>query len=136
MALPTLTGTARLTADPELRITTTGTTIARLNLAFNARKKDPGTGEWVDGDVFFVSATLFGSLAENACESLGKGVEVVVSGRLKTRQWETDGGEKRTAVELLVDEVGPALRWAQATVRKTGRTSPAAPAESSVAPPF
>src|SRR5207237_5718091 len=106
MTLPTLSGVGRLTGDAELRFTPSGTAVAKVSLAFNARKKDEN-GNWTDGDVFFVTGTLFNKAAENAAETYTKGVEVVVTGRLKTRQWETDQGEKRSMTELLIDAIGP-----------------------------
>lgn len=121
MSLPLLSGTARLTADPELRFASSGTAICKVNLAFNARRKDESTGHWVDGDTFFITGTLFKQAAENAAESLTRGVEVVVSGRLKTRQWEQDG-QKRSMPELLVDSIGPSLAFATAQVRKMDRS--------------
>lgn len=120
MSLPTMTGVGRLTAEPELRFSPNGTAVAKVNLAFNARKRDD-SGNWVDGDSYFVNGTLFKKDAENAAESLTKGMEVVVSGRLKTRQWETDGGEKRSMQELLIDSIGPSLKFATAKVQKNSR---------------
>lgn len=122
MALPTLSGTARLTADPELRFSASGTAVCKVNMAFNDRKKDESTGQWVDSDVLFVTGTLFKQAAENAAESLTKGTEVVVTGRLKTRQWEKDG-EKRSTVELMINSIGPALNWVQVKVQKMDRAS-------------
>lgn len=122
MSLPTLSGTGRLTADPELRFAPSGTAVCKVNVAFNSRRKN-AQGEWEDADVLFVGGTLFKEAAENAAETLGKGDEVIVSGRLKTRQWETPDGEKRSTVELLIDSIGPSLRYAQAKVQKMGRSS-------------
>lgn len=122
MSLPTLSGVGRLTHDPETRFTSSGMAVTTLRLAFNSRKKDQ-SGQWVDGEVFYVRAKAFKEMAENIADSLAKGSEVVVSGRLKTESWEdkSDGG-KRSAPELLIDSIGPSLRWATASVKKAERS--------------
>lgn len=119
MSLPTLTGTARLMQDPELRFGASGGAVVKVRLAFNSRKKDPQSGEWKDDASFFIDGKAFGQSAENLAESLSRGMEVVVSGRLKTEQWEKDG-EKRSAPALLIDSIGPSLRGATAKVSKAG----------------
>ncbi len=124
MGLPTISGVGRLVADPELRFAPSGMAVLTVNLAFNSRKFDKDRQEWIDGDVFFVRATAFKQLAENAAESLVKGVEVHVSGRLKTEQWEDkNGGGKRSATALLLDSIGPNLSYATAKVTKANRSS-------------
>lgn len=120
MSLPTLNGTARLIDAPELRFSPGGKAVVRVRLAFNARRKDQQSGEWVDGDSFFIDGKAFERAAENIAESLDKGMEVVVSGRLKTEKWETKDGEKRSAPALLIDSIGPSLRFATAAVTKAG----------------
>lgn len=121
MALPTLTGTGRLTTDPELRFSPSGTAVAHVNLAFNSRRKNDA-GEWEDGDVLFIRATVFREVAENVAETLTKGTEVVVTGRVKLDQWEDkQTGDKRSAPSLLVDSIGPSIRYATATVHRTNR---------------
>lgn len=120
MSLPTMTGIGRLTADAELRFAPSGTPVAKVPLAFNQRKKDDN-GNWVDGDVFFVTGTLFKKAAENAAETYEKGMEVVVSGRLKTRQWEDNDGQKRSMPELIIDAIGPSTSFATAKVEKNAR---------------
>lgn len=120
MSLPNLTGTARLTADPEMKFSASGTAVARIQLAFNARRKND-RGEWEDGDSFFITGVLLKQAAENAVESLTKGMEVVVTGRLKTDRWESNDGEKRSAPSLLIDSIGPSLAWATARVTKASR---------------
>ncbi|MFF0009646.1 single-stranded DNA-binding protein [Streptomyces tibetensis] len=117
MSLPTLNGTARLIDAPEIRFSAQGTAVAKVRLAFNARKKDD-SGNWVDGDSFFIDGTVFGQHAQNLADTLDKGMEVVVSGRLKTERWETRDGEKRSGPSLLVDSIGPSLRYATARVEK------------------
>jgi|SRR5690348_1950120 len=119
MSLPTLNGTARLIDNPELRFSAQGTAVVKLRLAFNARRKDDN-GNWVDGDSFFIDGKVFGQHAQNIADSLEKGMEVVVSGRLKTEKWETREGEKRSGPSLLVDSIGPSLRFATARVEKAG----------------
>lgn len=123
MALPTLSGTARLVGDPELRFAPSGMAVCTVQLAFNSRKLNRQTNEWEDDAVFFVRGTAFKELAENIAESLAKGSEVVVSGRLKTERYETREGEKRSATALMLDSIGPSLRYAIAAPKKAGRSS-------------
>jgi single-strand DNA-binding protein len=122
MSLPVISGVARLTDDPELRYAASGIAICKVRLAFNSRKKD-NSGNWVDGDVFFVDGTVFKEEAEHVAESLQRGLEVTVVGRLKTRRYETKEGEKRSVVELMIDGIGPALKYATANVQKMQRGS-------------
>lgn len=118
MSLPQLSGVARLIEDPELRFSAAGSAIVKIRLAFNSRKKDQ-SGQWVDDATFFVRGTAFGQAAENVAASLQRGMEVVVVGRMKTESWERDG-EKRSEAALLVDSIGPSLRFATAQVEKSG----------------
>jgi single-strand DNA-binding protein len=118
-----MTGVGRLVDDPELRFTSSGKAVARVRLAFSSRKKNPTTNEWEDGDKFFVDGTVWDQEAENVAESLTKGTEVHVTGRLKQRQYETREGEKRTAIDLQVDSIGPTLKYATAKVQKMQRSS-------------
>jgi len=120
MSLPTLNGTARLIDTPELRFSPAGKAVVRVRMAFNARRKDD-SGQWVDGDSFFIDGKAFDQHAERIAESLEKGMEVVVSGRLKTDQWTNREGEKRSGPSLLIDAIGPALRYATAQVTKAGQ---------------
>ncbi|MEU8682931.1 single-stranded DNA-binding protein [Streptomyces sp. NPDC048611] len=119
MSLPALSGTARLIDDPELRYGASGSAVVKVRLAFNSRKKGQN-GQWVDDATFFVNGKAFGQAAENIAESLQRGMEVVVSGRMKTESWETKAGEKRSETALLVDSIGPSLRNATAQVSKAG----------------
>jgi len=114
----TITGT--LTCDPELRFTQGGRGVATLGVAVNYRFQR--NNEWVEEASFF-NVTAWGTLGENAAASLNKGTRVVVFGRLEQRSWETQEGEKRSVIEVIADELGPSLRWAQAHVEKTARTS-------------
>ena len=116
--LPTLSGTARCIDQPDLRYAASGGAVVKVRLAFNSRKKEP-SGEWRDDASFFVTGVAFGQAAENIAATLERGMEVVVSGRMKTDSWEK-GGEKKSAPSLLLDSVGPSLRGATARVEKAG----------------
>jgi single-strand DNA-binding protein len=113
-----------LASDPELRFTPSGAAVANFTVASTPRTFDRQSQEWKDGETLWMRCSVWREQAENVAESLTKGTRVVVSGRLTQRSWEDrDSGQKRTAVELQVDEVAPSLRYAQATVRKTTRGS-------------
>ncbi|MFD8687811.1 single-stranded DNA-binding protein [Streptomyces sp. NPDC059651] len=117
MALPTLTGVGRLTNDPEFRFTQSSKPVASIPLAFNSRRLNQQTQQWEDGDVFYVRGTVWERLAENVAETLTKGMEVVVSGDLRTETWEKDGVKhERTA--LMIRSIGPSLAFATAKVTK------------------
>lgn len=131
MSLPPIFGTARLLDDPELRFTASGMAVTRVRLAFNSRKKDD-SGTWVDADSLFVDGTVFKQEAENVAESLTKGMEVVVYGRLKTERYETRDGEKRSATKLLIDGIGPSLKFATARVSKMARSNGGGDSRSAV----
>ncbi|TWP51710.1 single-stranded DNA-binding protein [Lentzea tibetensis] len=120
--LPEVTVAGTLTADPELRFTQSGIPVANFTVAANDRKFDQQSGQWVDGDATFLRCTLWRQPAENLAESLRKGNRVLVTGTLRQRSYEVDG-QKRTAMELDVTEVGPSLRWATAKVVKATRTT-------------
>ncbi|HEX6946015.1 MAG TPA: single-stranded DNA-binding protein [Acidimicrobiia bacterium] len=109
-----------LVEDPELRFTPSGVAMAKIRLAVNRRWRGQD-GEWQE-DTSFFSGTLWREQAETAAESLQKGHRVIVVGRLEQRSWETPEGEKRSVVEVAIDEIGPSLRWATATVNKTQRS--------------
>ena len=113
----TVTVIGNLTADPELRFTPSGAAVANFTVASTPRTLDRQTGQWRDGDPLFLRCTLWQQQAENAAESLRKGHRVIVVGRLRQRAFETRDGDKRTVIELDVDEIGPALRWAIASPR-------------------
>lgn len=122
MSLPTLTGVARLVEDPELKYGPSGTAVCKVRLAFNSRKKDD-QGNWVDGDSYFVDGTVFRQEAEHVAESLPKGTEVFVTGRLKTRKYQTREGEQRSTTDLVIDSIGPTLKFATARVQKMQRSN-------------
>ncbi len=109
-----------LVDDPELRFTPSGVAMGKIRLAVNRRWRGQD-GEWQE-DTSFFNGTCWREQAEQAAESLQKGMRVIVTGRLQQRSWETDAGEKRSVVEVQIDEIGPSLRWATATVNKTQRS--------------
>jgi len=117
-----ITVVGNLTADPELRFTPSGAAVANFTVASTPRTFDKNTNEWKDGDALFLRCAVWREAAENVAESLHKGTAVIVQGRLKQRSYETKEGEKRTVVELEVDEVGPTLRRASAKVTKAQRS--------------
>ncbi len=119
--LPEITIVGTLTDDPELRFTSGGDAVANFTVASNARVRDRETGEWKDGDATFLRCSIWRQYAENVAESLAKGTRVIVTGRLKQRSYETQQGERRTVFEVDVEDVGPALQWATATVTKVNR---------------
>jgi single-strand DNA-binding protein len=116
-----ITVVGNLVDDPELRFTPSGAAVANFRIASTPRVMDRQSNEWKDGDALFLSCSVWRQAAENVAESLQKGMRVVVQGRLKQRQYETREGEKRTVVELDVDEVGPSLKYATAKVTRTTR---------------
>jgi single-strand DNA-binding protein len=117
----TLTVIGNLTADPELRFTPSGAAVASFTVASTPRTFDRQSGEWKDGEALFLRCNIWRQAAENVAESLTRGARVIVNGRLKQRSFETREGEKRTVVELDVDEIGPSLRYATAKVNKVSR---------------
>lgn len=119
MADSTITIAGNLTRDPELRFTQGGRAVASFAVAVSYRFQS--NGEWKEESSYF-DVTAWGTLGENIASSLTKGTRVVVSGRLQQRRYETKEGEKRSAVEIVADEVGPSLRWATATVERTQRS--------------
>jgi single-strand DNA-binding protein len=119
----TITVIGNLTDDPELRFTPSGAAVAKFRVASTPRFMDKASGEWKDGEPLFLSCTVWRQAAENVAESLQRGSRVIVSGRLRQRSYETREGEKRTVIELEVDEIGPSLRYATAKVQKMSRSS-------------
>lgn len=107
-----------LTNDPELRFTQSGAAVADFTVASTPRTFDRNTNEWRDGETLFMRCSCWREMADNVAESLRKGMRVIVQGRLTQRSYETREGERRTVVELQVDEVGPSLRRAQAKVTR------------------
>ena len=117
-----ITVVGNLTADPELRFTASGAAVANFTVASTPRTFDRATGEWKDGEALFLRCNIWRQAAENVAESLTRGSRVIVSGRLKQRSFETKEGEKRTVIELEVDEIGPSLRYATAKVNRAQRS--------------
>ena len=118
-----ITVVGNLTADPELRFTPSGAAVANFTVASTPRTFDRQSGEWKDGEALFMRCNVWRQAAENVAETLTRGMRVMVSGRLKQRSYETREGEKRTVVELEVDEVGPSLKYATAKVNRVSRGS-------------
>ncbi|GAA0287765.1 single-stranded DNA-binding protein [Kineococcus aurantiacus] len=110
-----------LTNDPELRFTPSGAAVANFTVASTPRTFDRQSNEWKDGETLFMRCAIWREAAENVAESLTRGTRVVVTGRLQSRTFDTKEGEKRTVIEMQVDEVGPSLRYATAKVNKTSR---------------
>jgi single-strand DNA-binding protein len=117
-----ITVVGNLTGDPELRFTPSGAAVANFTVASTPRAFDRQTNEWKDQETLFMRCSVWREAAENIAESLVRGNRVLVTGRLKSRSYETKEGEKRTVVELEVDEVGPSLRYATAKVNRTQRS--------------
>jgi single-strand DNA-binding protein len=117
----TITVVGNLTADPELRFTQSGAAVASFTVASTPRTFDKASGEWKDGEALFLRCNVWRQVAENVAESLTRGSRVLVTGRLRQRSFETKEGEKRTVMELEVDEIGPSLRYATAKVNKVSR---------------
>jgi single-strand DNA-binding protein len=124
-------------SDPSLRFTPNGTAVANFAIAVNNRRMNKQTNQWEDGETEFFDVTCWSQMAENASESIVKGSRVMVWGRLQQQKWETEGGDKRSKIQIVADEVGPSLRWANATVvkneRREGGESQSRPAND---PPF
>ncbi len=125
-----ITVVGNLTDDPDLRFTPSGAAVANFTVASTPRFFDKQTNEWKDGDALFLRCSIWRQAAENVAESLHRGTRVIVSGRLRQRSYETREGEKRTVVELDVDEVGPSLKYATAKTTKTSRSgAPGTPSD-------
>lgn len=116
-----MTIVGNLTIDPELRFTSTGIPVANFTIASSPRVFDKDAGEWRDGDTLFLRCTVWQQSAEHLADSLTRGTRVIVTGRLRQRSFETREGEKRTSVELQVDEIGVSLRYVTVAVTKTTR---------------
>ena len=116
-----ITVIGNLVADPELRYTANGTAVANFRVASTPRRYDNQTGQWIDGEPLFLTCNVWRQAAENVANSLTKGDRVIANGRLRQRSFETREGEKRTVIEVEVDEVGPSLKYATTQVSKTPR---------------
>ncbi len=120
MATNTVTIIGNLVEDPELRFTPSGVAMAKLRVAVNRRWRDRND-QWQEETSFF-GGTVWRDMAENIAESLQKGSRVILTGSLEQRSWETQDGERRSVVEIRIDELGPSLRWATAQVTRTSRS--------------
>jgi single-strand DNA-binding protein len=118
----TITLVGNLTGDPELRFTPSGAAVANFTVASTPRTFDRQSNDWKDGETLFMRCSVWREAAENIAESLQKGMRVIVSGRLVSRSFDTKEGEKRTVMEMQVDEVGPSLKYATAKVNRTQRS--------------
>jgi len=116
-ATTTLVGNT--TSDIELRYTQNGKAVGNVTIAVADRKFDRTKNEWVDGDTWFARCTLWGELAEHAAGSLPKGTRVIAEGRIGQRDYEDRDGNRRTSVEVTVDEIGASLRYATAQVTRS-----------------
>ena len=116
-----ITIVGNLVADPELRFTPSGAAVANFRIASTPRTFNRETNQWEDGEALFLTCNVWRQAAENVAESLSKGMRVVVTGRLKQRSYETKEGEQRTVFEVEVDEVGPSLKYATASVNRNPR---------------
>ena len=125
-----ITVVGNLTSDPELRYTQNGLAVANFTIASTPRTFDRAKNEWVDGDALFLRASVWREFAEHVAGSLTKGARVIASGRLKQRSYETKEGEKRTSLELEIDEIGPSLRYATASLTRTQSGNRGAPASA------
>ncbi len=130
-----LTLVGNLTDDPELRFTPSGAAVVNFTIASTPRVFDKASNEWKDEPALFMRCSLWRDAAEHVAESLTKGMRVVAQGRLKQRSYETREGEKRTVVELDVEEIGPSLKYATAKVTKaTGNSNRGNGAQSTQRP--
>ena len=118
-----ITVVGNLTSDPELRYTPAGAAVANFTIASTPRTYNRQTGQWEDGEALFLRASIWREYAENVAETLKKGTRVIAQGRLRSRSYETREGERRTSMELDLDEIGPALRYATAQVTRSHRNS-------------
>ena len=120
---PNITVVGNLTEDPELKFTPSGAAVANFRVAVNSRTFDRQANEWKEGDTSFYRCAAWRQLAEHVAESLQKGQRVLVNGRLRVRDFERQDGSRGTIAEINVDEVGPSLRFATASVTKMNRSS-------------
>lgn len=117
-----ITVIGNLTADPELKFTPSGSAVANFTIASTPRTFDKQSNEWKDGEALFLRSAVWREAAENVAESLTKGTRVIAQGRLRSRSYDTKEGERRTVMELEVDEIGPSLQFASAKVTRTQRS--------------
>jgi len=130
-----ITVTGNLTSDPELRYTQSGLAVANFTIASTPRTFDRASNDWKDGEALFMRCSVWKEYAEHVAGSLAKGAAVVAVGRLKQRSYETNSGEKRTSIELEIDEIGPSLRYATAQVTRAASTRGAQGQRAAVSAP-
>ena len=116
-----ITVVGNLTADPEMRTTRNGSTVANFSIAATPRVFDKQSNQWVDGDALFLRCSAWRDLASHCAQTLRKGMRVIAQGRLQQRSYQAQDGSNRTVIELQVDEIGPSLRYATAQVAKAQR---------------
>jgi len=116
-----ITVVGNLVADPELRFIPSGAAVANFRIASTPRTFNRETNQWEDGEALFLTCNCWRQMAENVAESLTKGMRVVVTGKLRQRSYQTKEGENRTVFEVEVDEVGPSLKYASASVTRNPR---------------
>lgn len=131
-----ITIVGNLTSDPELRYTQSGLAVANFTIASTPKVWDKAKGENVDGEALFLRASVWREFAEHIAGSLTKGTRVIAQGRLKQRSYETTAGEKRTAIELEVDAIGPDLRWSTAQVTRAASSRDSAPTSAPAEEPW
>lgn len=119
---PQITIVGNMTRDPELRYTSSGTPVANFTIASTPRVKK--NDQWVDGEAMFVRCTVWREYAENVADTLAKGMRIVATGRLSVETYQANTGEERTSLKLDVDEVGPSLRFATASVTRKAANQP------------
>ena len=132
---PYITIAGNLAADADLRYTPAGAPVANFTVAHTHRTFDKQRGEWVEGEPMFLNCTVWRDAAEHAAESLRKGMRVIVWGKLKSRSYEAKDGSRRTVFEIEVEEVGPSLRFATATVQRAQRGQQASFQQPAQRPP-
>lgn len=131
-----ITLVGNLTSDPELRFTPSGAAVANFTIASTPRSFDKQSGEWKDGEPLFMRCSIWRQAAENVAESLTRGARVIAQGRLVQRSFETKEGEKRTTVELQVEEIGPSVKFATAKVQRVARSTDSQPGPSASEDPW
>lgn len=117
----TITLIGNLVSEPELRYTPTGLSVANIRIASTPRRFNRQSNQWEDGEAMFIQCSAWGQAAENLVQSLGKGMRVIAHGRLRQRSFETREGERRSVIEMLIDEIGPSLAFATAKVSRENR---------------
>lgn len=126
-----ITVVGNLTGDPELRFTASGVAVASFTIASTPRSFDKQSKEWKDGEALFMRCSLWREAAENVAESLTKGMRVIAQGNLVQRSYETREGEKRTVIELQVEDIGPSLKYSSAKVTRNARSGSGGQQQSS-----